>query len=142
MTQKFSPWQQPYLISLCTQVAMRSCCKLKPSSLLPQTLCLIVPMQKSVLINNARASEFRDRRVYRYRIENADTNPFGVSAGLNRGSFWVSVSDPVSIQRLVHFLGSGQNYCNSYQVNYQSVSDPKDIFLVSVSVEVSIRTNF
>ena len=46
----------------------------------------------------------RDRREYQYRIEKADTKPFGISIGLDRGFFWVSVSVPVSIQRPEHFL--------------------------------------
>ena len=45
-----------------------------------------------------------DRREYQYRIEKADTKPFGISIGLDRGFFWVSVSVPVSIQRPEHFL--------------------------------------
>ena len=47
---------------------------------------------------------YRDRREYRYRIETADTKPFGIGIGLDRGCFLVSVSVPVSIQRHVHFL--------------------------------------
>ena len=46
----------------------------------------------------------RDRQEYRYRIEKADTKALGISIGLDRGYFWVSVSVPVSIQGLVHFL--------------------------------------
>ena len=45
-----------------------------------------------------RNIQSRDRQKYRYRIEKADTKPSGISIGLNRGSFWVSVSVPVSIQ--------------------------------------------
>ena len=47
---------------------------------------------------------YRDRREYRYRIETIDTKPLGISIGLDRAFFWVSVSVPVSIQRIVHFL--------------------------------------
>ena len=31
--------------------------------------------------------ESRDRREYQYRIEKADTKPFGISIGLDRGFF-------------------------------------------------------
>ena len=42
--------------------------------------------------------QFRDRREYRYRIENTDTKDCGISIGLDWGISWVSVSVSVSIR--------------------------------------------
>ena len=52
-----------------------------------QFLVLINTLSKPDLFFATGALETRDRREYQYRIEKADTKPFGISIGLDRGFF-------------------------------------------------------